>query len=812
MKRSLSLLISLYFTAILIASPTLPVTSAISHPSHIATNDGVNTNKAKIKGTEIERDLKNALAIADSLMKIQGFIESKDNGEYNSLKASVSKTRNLLNSGNINAEIAVKRTNEINFLATKYRKQHLFLLVDSILSITQNGEFNFNDGSNGWNSGDYPEQSRTSLIELATEANIRANNATTLADVSLIIADLNNGFNKLNDSRIDIIYKLPIRFTEEDGLPGENENSDPNSSYIWDTPLLYLNKPTNAIRITVTKATKQDNYAGSGTVIFCLGEFELYNEKGELIPLREDMFQVNSLYTADGGGIPALVDGKRNTWYHTAYSDSHEITPSAGEYSYVQVNLDEPISAFRYRMVGRPHKDYNRAPIDFGITNGETYDPNNIPTHDPYNLQIIEKVTDVSQITDGGYYILYGNYMKFDGDEIVGEGSGFYEGLNLYEHKDPHSCCLFTFEDAGDGKFYLHSLSKNYYIKRPIAYESANSTLFKKEAATFTIQEHESHEDMFYIYYTGLVNDEYNELYGTEAVFPLQDWGYEMGTCPLTSLDDQTELDGLSEWDIYKVSVYNFGSMWLESVLASVNTFGFTPDIIGDNPGEYNGTGIEEFNEAFIAAQALVDTKDINAAKAAADELQNNIEALSTLELNPIVIGGEYYIINTYDAFYQQQQKEMAIFSDANDNADPNIKSENQPYWGILLNEDNDSKEKFVWTIEQGETAGIETYPGDTYVYLKNKATGDYMGTRDNHSVALPMSKTPVLYFFRNAGGTKFNIGSIDAQEDLADKNGTHYALHILDHNDGKASLGHIYLGHYGTEQSRWKLLNAGTT
>ena len=797
MNRLLSLLTGLYITSILIASP-------LSSATHTNMQEAENS-------TQFDK-LERAIAVADPLMELQGFIKSKDNGEYQNLKTLTAKGRELLNSEDATTGAAMTTTYKINSNTIKYRKQYLYILVDSVTNILTSGTLNFTDGSTGWKTGDYPKESLTIITELSNDAQARTEKAKTLTDVSSIIADLENGLKTLYNSRIDRAYKLPLRFTEEDGLPGQNIDGNPNNSYIWDTPLLYLETPIDAIRITVTRATKQDNYSGSGTVMFCMGEFELYDAAGEPIPLREDMFQTNSLCSSDGGGIPALIDGNHNTWYHSAYNAGHDIVPDVGEYSYVQVNLDEPISTFRYRMVGRPHATYNRAPTDLGITAGDTYDPDKVQAQDPYNLQIIEKVTNVSQITDGGLYILYGNAMRFnENDYEIGEGSGYYAGLNLHDNKKPLSNCLFTFENAGDGKFHLHSLSKNYYIKSPTTHESANSTLFKKEAAAFTIQEHKSRNETFNIYHTGLVNDEYNDLHGQEAIFPLQDWRGEMGTRPITGLDKQTEFDGQSEWEIYKVSVDNFELMWLESVLASVEASGFTAETLGENPGQYNGAGAEEFKEALTSAQALYDTKDIFAAKAAADKLQANIEALSTLEINPIIIGHEYYIVSTYDAFYQQQQEEVAILTDVNDNSNSEIKSDNQPYWGILPDKEEVNKDEFIWILEEGNTKNIDALPGDTYLYLKNKATGEYMGTWDSHSTSLPMSKKPVLYFFRSAGGIKYNINSPYAQENFTENSGTHYALHILGHDEGKATMGHICLWHYGVEQSRWKLLNAGT-
>ena len=772
-------------------------------------------NIKNIKGTAIEAGLQAAINVADSLVAIQGFIEDEDDGEYEALTTAIAEGRAIIASDNADADEAVRKTSQIDLLSAQYRKQYLYLLTDSIEYLINEAGLTFTDGSDGWSVGAYPEQYVDRLISLVDAANIRIDHLTALVDVTLMIEELTAGLGEFYASRVERVYSLPMRFTEKDGLPGEREGGNVNNSYIWDTPVLYLSEPTDVLRITVTKATKQDMYSGSGTVMFCLGELEIYDAAGELIPLREDMIEVNSLCSTDGGGIAALVDGNHSTYFHTAYSSNHDILPASGEYSYVQVTLDEEISAVRYRMVSRANNSYNRAPVDFGITTGDTYNPDDVPEQDPYNLKVIEKVTDVSQIVDGGFYILYGNLNKFDpdGTEVIGEGSGYYAGLNVYESKYPNSVCLFTFEDAGDGKFYLHSLSKDYYVKTPNVWGDVSSTYFKKDAAAITIKENASHDDMFNFICRGIVEDESSELYGEEATFLLQDWGGGMGSCPFADIENELfEFDGQSEWEIYKVSVDNFGVMWLQSVLSAVSAAGFTADAFGNNPGQYNGAGVPAFKEALVAAQALADTNDAAAAKKAADALQSNIEALADMDIVPIVYGNEYYIVSTYSEFYKNSGAEMAIFVGKNDKADPAVTSEHQPYWGTFLDEANGTVDAYTWIVEEGDTSAIETMENCKYMYLKNKETGEYMGVWDTWSVRLPMSDTKTLFFARSAGGVKYNIGSCYAIDNFTENNETHYALHILGHDDGKANWGHICLWHYNAEQSRWKFILANET
>ena len=770
-------------------------------------------NLGNVKGTVLEAGLQKVVAAADSLIAIQGVLE-EDEGEYDALKAAVEAGREILAKDALAATDVIKKTNEIDLLSAQYRKLYLYVLLDSIEYVIEEAGLNFVDGSEGWSIGSYPDSYKLALGLLVDEANIQLDHITALVDIAKAIDLLEGGLNNLYSSRVEKVYSLPLRYNEKDGLPGKRENGNSNNAYIWDTPLIYLNEPIDVFRVTVTKEYNSNaTFGGSGTAFFCLGEFELYDAVGNLIEITEDMIEVNSLATGDGGGIGALVDGDHSTFYHSAYSSDHEIVPDAGEYAYVQVTLDEPISVFRYRVVGRASSSYPRTPIDFGITAGETYDPDDVPVQDPYNLKVLEKVTDVSQITDGGYYVLYGNLGKFDSDgyEVVGNGSGYYTGVNLYDGKKAHSDCLFTFEKAEDGKFYLHSLSKDYYVKQPIGWAGVDATYFKKEAAAFTITEHAEHEDMFNLVSYGVVTDENSDLYGEEANFLLQDWGTGMGSYPLLDLEnDLFEFDGQSEWEIYKVSVDNFGVMWLNSVLNAVEASGFTADAFGVNPGQYNGDGVEAFKSALVAAQALADTKDAAAAKKVADALQANIEALSTAKVNPITIGAEYYIVSRFEEFYNIQKKEMAILAAKNDQADQEVVSDNQPYWGVLLDESREgvTADSYKWIFEQGDTTQLdETKPGEVYVSLKNKATNDYMGTWDASSVRLPMSKKPLLYIIKSVGVQNYIFGSYDGMMNFTSYAETHPYLHMLGHDEGKTDWGHICLWNYSGAQSKWKII-----
>ena len=58
----------------------------------------------------------------------------------------------------------------------------------------------------------------------------------------------------------------------------------------------------------------------------------------ERVTLTIDMLSDNANHVGDGGGLPALIDGKVNTYYHTKWN-----APVTTEAHYVQIKLNKPL-------------------------------------------------------------------------------------------------------------------------------------------------------------------------------------------------------------------------------------------------------------------------------------------------------------------------------------------------------------------------------------------------------------------------------------------------------------------------------------
>ena len=93
----------------------------------------------------------------------------------------------------------------------------------------------------------------------------------------------------------------------------------------------------------------------------------------ERVILTVDMLSANATQDGDGGGLPALIDGKGGTYYHSRWQD-----PVVSEAHYVQIKLNKPLQGLRFEYDARQTginngRDVTIATI-YGSTNGEYFE------------------------------------------------------------------------------------------------------------------------------------------------------------------------------------------------------------------------------------------------------------------------------------------------------------------------------------------------------------------------------------------------------------------------------------------------------
>ena len=93
----------------------------------------------------------------------------------------------------------------------------------------------------------------------------------------------------------------------------------------------------------------------------------------ERVILTVDMLSANATQDGDGGGLPALIDGKGETYYHSRWQD-----PVVSEAHYVQIKLNKPLQGLRFEYDARQTGINNGGDVTiatiYGSTNGEYFE------------------------------------------------------------------------------------------------------------------------------------------------------------------------------------------------------------------------------------------------------------------------------------------------------------------------------------------------------------------------------------------------------------------------------------------------------
>lgn len=93
----------------------------------------------------------------------------------------------------------------------------------------------------------------------------------------------------------------------------------------------------------------------------------------ERVELTVDMLSANATQPGDGDGLPALIDGKVNTYYHSRWQ-----APATTEPHYIQIKLKNPLKELRFEYDARQNGVNNggdvKSAIIYGSMNGEYFE------------------------------------------------------------------------------------------------------------------------------------------------------------------------------------------------------------------------------------------------------------------------------------------------------------------------------------------------------------------------------------------------------------------------------------------------------
>ena len=759
---------------------------------------------------------------AEALIVEQGNVDNSD--EELLITSALPAAKDVMLNASISAQDMFHKNVALDAAIKEYRCMYLSALADSMYTLLESEDIIFCD-PNEFVPGGFPMKYGELFEQCVADAYDVAETSISYDEIDEMTKKLCATLTSFWASRIEKLTKFPIIFTEDCGL----KNNLKDNIYYWDSPLYYLDRPTDVIRMTVFKNSSGETEPdyNVGTPFFCLGEFILYDINGNKIELRKDMFSTNSLQTTDGSGLAALCDGDPNTFYHGCYAvnpDNGSYAPekaSEGEYCYIEVKLNEKISAFSYGFVSRKWDGdyYKHLPLYFAFTSGEEItkaEADVVLQKTPEEFEVVlgEQIKAVDEIVSGELYAIFGNLNVKKG----ASPTGFYGGFNSVSGTTLDKACAFVFEKADDGGFYLHHLGKDVYMKQPAKWEGVATTYYKDESCSLTIAPSTNLADAFKFYWQGEVTDtSATKYYGEEVYYILQDWGSYIGTYTIKDFAED-DTDGESDWYIYRISMQNRGKFELKSVSAAIKAMGIDFNTIGDAVGMYSGVGATELVNAVNKARALWDCNDNVACKVAADELQELLQtSVRSLEMNQLVSGQNYVIRSANEDFIPYHGDEnFAMFVGPTNYQDTPRANETMLWWTYEYAHGLDSVAyQFTFVEDTVRLDGDSKEPGwgkytiksvlaDQYIvpeqgYGKNLVVGEY-----THEDAPRIYVTP-----GDKPGLRRMVGA-DAWR-TADNIYSYFEVRTngggYNETSGAAHYGHVAQWYFLSNTAQWKLI-----
>ncbi len=568
------------------------------------------------------------------------------------------------------------------------------------------------------------------------------------------------------------------------------------------TPVYTLDEATSTIRLTVFSTENVDRNFPSGFSnnssafpTFALGELRLFDGEGNKVEITADMITTNAL-ALNEGSIDALVDNDQTTHFHSTYSKGE--VPQA--YHYLEIALTEPMSKFQLQYDTRYYYFYTD-PTHIGITAGTEA----LPWKDE-EFVLGEQVTSVEALQPNKLYVIRGNYFEFtrtdDERTLPSYGEAFYHSP-IGAALTPSSASLMWLEDAGEGKYFMHWLKYDRYIKSIGEVEAGayvEATANPLEAASLEFAKCDSTEGAFII-------TSGNNYLGQRR-FVKMSWVNKDNMAGETSTYHYA-------WNIYEASTNTTSIQpMLEATIARGEEFMAIQGVASEDDGEYDAlsSAIAEAKAAIAAGEASAD--ELLAMDAALNEyinayrityiyvLSDSIEAIINNE--DLFCGSEGWVkgcypegwietltntmdeggmvadnpvnsatveaaismmCNTLDLFYKAEVKNVDTFpihiEDKKDGLTANDQVNNSWVWTspvFYLSESTDVLRMTVFANSSGETESgtpffclgemyLFTASGDTIELREDMITTNSLQVNDGGGIAAICDGDPATYY-----------------------------------------------------------------
>lgn len=511
-----------------------------------------------------------------------------------------------------------------------------------------------------------------------------------------------------------------------------------------------LSKEVNGFRWTLT-ATQSGNKNGTGHLFTSFVELEVLDADNEKVALDAALITSNATQPGEGS-IEGMVDGKADTYWHSIWSgDAH--SPAGNAYLDIKFPSGVSLSNFTIKFTNRDGQLHN-AQTEFVISEyGKAFDDDGV---DYYKVAVGEKVTDLSQLRDGGLYMLQGN-LNVNLTEDAAKPR-FYAGSKPYTNnaKDAANAnCVYMFKKVGDC-WNILSLSTAKYFKG-----AALETLIQSQADKVKIVDSNNLENTWVIYteidsvlesdYTHKIDENDSIVFGKTTVKATarvyMDWAGGLASRPcysplpgvadpqFTALTEDLKVssscgdylhynktNGEGEWSIYNVTMENEYYAYMLGLAEAVETLNI---VAGINPGcvKADADVADQFEEAKAAIAVAAENKDTENAESVTNAMITAIEALGNLERVGFEPTAVYRIESALDAFLEKTGYTRSIYAGAKKLAwtvtPAGFDGEN---YDFLFRISNDEDE-----METNRVTVAESEVGKAYI-LQNIGNGNYIG------------------------------------------------------------------------------------
>ncbi|MBQ8269616.1 MAG: dockerin type I repeat-containing protein, partial [Bacteroidaceae bacterium] len=236
------------------------------------------------------------------------------------------------------------------------------------------------------------------------------------------------------------------------------------------TGLIKPSAPIEGLRITFVKSgSTAENHINLGTPMVALSEVKVLDSEGNNVAYTPSSNSVQD----NEGSLPSIADGNYDTYYHSFWGSGINDRVE-GEYVYVELAFEQPVSAFRLMLAAGKNHAHMCPEIAVLTPAGVVGVPAELGELPEGEFELGERLTTMDELLAAEYFAIRGNTPKTytkDKTDYEWIGARFITGTGNYNWVAEDSTHLYgpnmaaqLIEGAVEGTYYIYWPKYNAYI------------------------------------------------------------------------------------------------------------------------------------------------------------------------------------------------------------------------------------------------------------------------------------------------------------------------------------------------------------